>query len=291
MALGDRRTRRVARNASYIRFGAYAVGRKLIDSRTTARYNRMIRAAELSGQHQAALEWDQQKLAFLQQRYQRQVERRESALKIAKASPYIAGGSVAVLLLVGGAIAYGTHDAANIILPVKLVTGAVAGIAFVISVTWGPLVLAAPWIAVAALWHAGLRYARTSAAPAWLQTAAAADKDLQIDETTIAKALDALRIPQIRDYLKAGTPLQFLVTARQEGRGTYAKLRLPTGVTAEIVRHGLAVPGTGHRRAIEARDLLAGLDEVTTDAAGRVRLSDLPGMLRKLARHGRLTAA
>ena len=62
VALGDRRTRRVARNASYIGLGAYAIGRKLIDSRTTAQYNRMIRAAELSGQHQAALEWDQQKL-------------------------------------------------------------------------------------------------------------------------------------------------------------------------------------------------------------------------------------
>jgi S-DNA-T family DNA segregation ATPase FtsK/SpoIIIE len=56
-----------------------------------------------------------------------------------------------------------------------------------------------------------------------------------IDETTIARALGALRIQPINAYLKKGLPLQFLVPARADGRGTYAELRLPTGVAAELI--------------------------------------------------------
>ena len=40
--------------------------------------------------------------------------------------------------------------------------------------------------------------------PRWLAASSDADIDVTIDETTIAAAL---RIPQITDYLEAGTPL------------------------------------------------------------------------------------
>jgi S-DNA-T family DNA segregation ATPase FtsK/SpoIIIE len=54
--------------------------------------------------------------------------------------------------------------------------------------------------------------------PRWLATTADADVDVTIDETTIAAALAALRVPQITDYLKSGTPLQFITPARVDGR-------------------------------------------------------------------------
>jgi S-DNA-T family DNA segregation ATPase FtsK/SpoIIIE len=83
-----------------------------------------------------------------------------------------------------------------------------------------------------AAWREGRRH---GTAPAWLATASEAEADITIDETTIAAALAALRIPQIRDYLKTGLPLQYITPARRDGRGTHAVIRLPGGVPAEQI--------------------------------------------------------
>jgi len=88
---------------------------------------------------------------------------------------------------------------------------------------------------------------RVGAPPFWLLTAADAD-DLVIDETSIARALDALRIAQISAYLKAGSPLQFLTPARVDGRGTHAVIRLPAGVPAERIARRRADLATGLHR-------------------------------------------
>ncbi|MEU6781524.1 hypothetical protein ABZ912_20150 [Nonomuraea angiospora] len=88
------------------------------------------------------------------------------------------------------------------------------------------------WLVVAG-WREGNR--QPTAGPKWLATSADLDVDVRIDEVTITAALAALRIPQITAYLKQKLPLQFLVTARKDGRGTYAEVRLPTGVPAEEI--------------------------------------------------------
>lgn len=109
-----------------------------------------------------------------------------------------------------------------------------------------PLV-ALPLVALLA-WREGRR---AGTAPMWLRTAADAD-DVEIDETTIARALDALRIAQISGHLKAGLPLQFLTPARVDGRGTHAVVRLPAGVPAERIARRRADLATGlHRLAKE----------------------------------------
>jgi S-DNA-T family DNA segregation ATPase FtsK/SpoIIIE len=110
----------------------------------------------------------------------------------------------------------------------------------------------APIVAVPVLvllaWREGVRYATP---PLWLRTAADAD-DLAIDETTIARALDALRIQQISAHLKSGAPLQYLTPCRVDGRGTHAVIRLPHGVTAERIARRRADFATGlHRLAKE----------------------------------------
>ncbi|MDP4501119.1 FtsK/SpoIIIE domain-containing protein [Nonomuraea turcica] len=82
-------------------------------------------------------------------------------------------------------------------------------------------------------WLEGNRQPTTG--PKWLATSAELDVDVRIDEVTITTALAALRIPAITAYLKQKLPLQFLVSARKDGRGTYAEVRLPTGVPAEWI--------------------------------------------------------
>jgi S-DNA-T family DNA segregation ATPase FtsK/SpoIIIE len=78
------------------------------------------------------------------------------------------------------------------------------------------------------------------------------DEDVDIDETTIARALEAMRIPQVTAYFKAGHPLAFIVVPRREGRGTFFVLRLPAGVTADRIARRRADFATGlHRLAKE----------------------------------------
>src|SRR5690606_14651006 len=92
---------------------------------------------------------------------------------------------------------------------------------------------------------------RLGSGPAWAVTTAE-DSDISIDESTIAQALGALNIKQINDYLKSGAALQYITTARRDGRGTHAVIRLPKGVTAEKVATRRADLAAGlHRLARE----------------------------------------
>ncbi|MDX2974272.1 cell division protein FtsK, partial [Kribbella solani] len=114
------------------------------------------------------------------------------------------------------------------------------------ALVWSGVSIAAPFLIVLAAWREGKRRAEP---PAWLVTTADTAWDVAIDETTIAKALEALRIPAITQYLKAGLKLQFITPARVDGRGTHAVVRLPAGVTAEKIARRRGDLATGLHRA------------------------------------------
>jgi S-DNA-T family DNA segregation ATPase FtsK/SpoIIIE len=128
--------------------------------------------------------------------------------------------------------------------------GDIAGVVGVVLtvITYVVLYGGIPAVLLAAWWEGR----RRGTVPGWMATTADSDVDVTIDETTIAQALAALRIPQIRDYLKEGMPLQFITPARVDGRGTHAVIRLPAGVTAEKISRRRADLATGlHRLAKE----------------------------------------
>lgn len=110
----------------------------------------------------------------------------------------------------------------------------------------------AAWLTGPLLLYGGWREGDRQGGPGWRQTGDDVDEDITIDETTIALALDALRIPQIRDHFKAGRHLQYITPCRRDGRGTHAVIRLPAGVPAEKIARRRADFATGlHRRAKE----------------------------------------
>jgi len=239
------------RHVSYIPLGAYVAGRRVWESRSTARYDKAIKAAEQTGDHKTALDWDQRRAEFVRARHDRRMQRAESRRATARTAPWFALGAIFVLFALGVLLAVARRNAADIALPVEVVAHATEIIAAVIAVSWGPLVIASPWLLGVILWHVGRRNAST-AGPSWLRTALPGD-DMPIDETTVAKALEALRIPQVTDYLtKQRLPLQYIVPCRVDGRGTYAQLRLPRGVTAEQIGRKRAQLATGlYRSATE----------------------------------------
>lgn len=81
-----------------VRHGAYVLGgtrvltRRAWDSRTTARHERMMRAAEAAGQEDVARDWEQRAYIYRQSRHRRRMELLQLAMNAPKA---VAMGSAA----------------------------------------------------------------------------------------------------------------------------------------------------------------------------------------------------
>jgi DNA segregation ATPase FtsK/SpoIIIE, S-DNA-T family len=69
----------------------------------------------------------------------------------------------------------------------------------------------------------------------WLIQPDRDDADSWIDERMISKAMAHLGIRPLNAFLKDGGSLHYTVPARKDGDGTYAQVRLPLGVTADMV--------------------------------------------------------
>ncbi len=61
------------------------------------------------------------------------------------------------------------------------------------------------------------------------------DADSWVDERMISQALAHLGISPLDKCFKAGGQLGYTVPARLDGDGTYVQIRLPMGVTADMV--------------------------------------------------------
>jgi DNA segregation ATPase FtsK/SpoIIIE, S-DNA-T family len=86
------------------------------------------------------------------------------------------------------------------------------------------------WL-VAAVWEGRDR----TPGGGWLVRPDREDADSWIDERMISQALAHLGIAPLDRFVKAGGELVYTVPARVDGDGTYAQIRLPMGVTAEMV--------------------------------------------------------
>ena len=239
------RTRAAGRHAMYVPLGAAVVTRRLWEARTTARYGRWIRSAEASGDLDKVLAVEEREAKFRDARHERRVDMIQVPADLILRLPKLLGGLFLILAGTGVMLAIGTGHWIEIAVPFQVTARAVALAIIVISVAWGPLLLALPWVAAGALYWVGRAAASAGTAPRWAATSASADMDVSIDETTISRALDALRIPQITGYLKEGVPMQYLTPCRRDGRGTHAVIRLPAGVPAERIARRRADLATG----------------------------------------------
>lgn len=69
----------------------------------------------------------------------------------------------------------------------------------------------------------------------WLTQPDREDADSWVDERMISKALAHLGITPLNQFFKDSGQLAYTVSARKDGDGTYAQVRLPLGVTADMV--------------------------------------------------------
>lgn len=242
-------TKSTARHIVYVGVGVVVTARRLWESRTDARPQRMMRAAETSGQFERVDWWYEKSEQAKDRRHKRRMDWLQMPFRLGKAVAMGVVGWFAALLVLGIVIALASKDASYAFAPVLAFVKVVAWLWWLFTVAWLALIALAVVVTVAGLWVAGRNAGVT---PGWLQTSDDRDVDVTIDETTIARALAALRIPQITSYLKEGSPLQFLTPCRVDGRGTHCVVRLPAGVTADKVARRRADLATGlHRLAKE----------------------------------------
>jgi S-DNA-T family DNA segregation ATPase FtsK/SpoIIIE len=172
-------TRRVGRHTSYIVVGGLVVAKRIWKSRSTAVYNQMIAAAVATGDREGALAWEQRRSQFVRDRHDRRVERIRIRLEVVRALPRIGAGVVAVLTGTGVMLAIADKHVSAVKLPFEVTADVVKWVIVAVSVSYGPFLLAAPWLVLVVLWHVGRTNAAT-AGPAWLRTAADADIDVAI---------------------------------------------------------------------------------------------------------------
>ncbi|MFI6026373.1 cell division protein FtsK [Amycolatopsis magusensis] len=227
--------------------GLESWGRRTWDASTLGVYRRQIKAAEAMGNTDEVKEWTERMEAVKDRRHKRLMDLPTLLKGLVKAGVVSLAAAVVLTLLVG--LLVQLSDAGSFVGVVSGVLGALNWLFTAIAWAWTPLIVVAPYvISVGVLLGAWREGRRRGTAPGWLATAADADTDVSIDETTIARALSALRIPQVTAYLKEGLPLQFITPARRDGRGTHAIVRLPAGVTAERVANRRADLATGLHR-------------------------------------------
>lgn len=99
-----------------------------------------------------------------------------------------------------------------------------------VVVRWLAVLGPVGWV-VAAVWEGRDR----TPGAAWLTQPDRADAESWVDERMISRALAHLGVAPLNAFFKSGGELIYLTSARKDGDGTFARIRLPLGVTADMV--------------------------------------------------------
>jgi S-DNA-T family DNA segregation ATPase FtsK/SpoIIIE len=153
----------VVRNAWYPVAGAGVVLKRWRDTHGASRYERMMRQAELAGDHEALLEWETRDVAEKQRRHQRVMDWLGSPLQLVKAGGIAVASLIALLLALGIILAVADGDIARVIEPITGVINAIRWIVWFVTVYGMLLVTGATAAVLAYLWHLGRT--RTDAPP------------------------------------------------------------------------------------------------------------------------------
>jgi S-DNA-T family DNA segregation ATPase FtsK/SpoIIIE len=227
--------RLLARHGSYTAAGAGILAKRAWDSRSTARYERMMRAAEAAGDHETAKEWEQRAAAFRAARHQRRMDLLKAPERIAKGAAIGAGVGAGSLLALGVVMAIAQKDPALVGAPFMATIETVNWIIFIATVVWGPLAAIGPWLLLLGLWNVGRKQ---QAAPMWAMPAGHRSTDGEpITPSIVVTALRDLGIPALRRAIKdmgdAGASMLGPIVLA--GCGVEVDATLPIGASTDEV--------------------------------------------------------
>ncbi|MFE1430377.1 cell division protein FtsK [Streptomyces fungicidicus] len=224
--------RLAVRHGAYVWGGTRILARRAWDSRTAARYQRMMRIAEAGGNEELVREWEQRLSSYRAARQKRRMEMLQMAINAPKALLTGTAAGAGVLLLLGILIAWNTHDVHDVLAPIEAVVDFVGLVAFVAGVVWNPLLCALPWLALATVWAVG-RHQQT--APVWALPVDQVEQGVVPDEGAILRALGNLGIAPLNKAIKEGWQPRWVQPTTRSGNGWHTQLQLPMGVDVEMI--------------------------------------------------------
>lgn len=225
----------VGRNALvYPTLGAGVAMKRWRDTHGSSRYERMMRSAELAGDHEKLADWEARDVTEKQRRHDRSMDWVRSPLQLAKAVAVITV-SAAVLLLVLGIILW-LGDKGGVLDPITAVVDAIAFTIWFV-VTYGVLLVLGTTAGVVTwLWNLG----RTSqAVPAMFRPAAQRNlDDVEITPSVVVTALRDLRISELRKKIEAmeDRGAAMLGPIGVAGCGVEFDIFLPSGIDTDEVK-------------------------------------------------------
>ncbi|MGX9921921.1 FtsK/SpoIIIE domain-containing protein [Streptomyces sp. NPDC002248] len=225
-----------ARHSLYVAGGARIVTRRVWESRTTARYERMMRAAEAAGNTELAAEWEERGQRFRDARHRRRMDLLTAPADAARGLAVGTGMSIGALVALGVVLAIANKDAADVVTPLMAVVKLIKLLITIVTVVWGPLVTLAPFLALLGLWAVG---AHQKAAPQWALPASVRDGEGEpITPSIVVKALRDLGVATLRNAIKemgdAGASM--LGPIRIAGCGVEVDVTLPSGVSTNEIQ-------------------------------------------------------
>jgi DNA segregation ATPase FtsK/SpoIIIE, S-DNA-T family len=221
---------RVAARALYTAGAGHASWvRRAVDALTHGPVREQIRLARLAGDREALAEWTERLVALKDGRAERLRELPATLIAGLRALFVVLCVLAGLLLVVGLWLAF-TPDSMGWsgwwLLIKHILNGTLTALSFAVrALLWGGL----PALVVTA-WREGRRAAQP---PRWLfSSEERAQEDAEITADVITAALRHVKIPALTRYLTGGGALEYVITPREQGGGTYTQVRLPMGVTA-----------------------------------------------------------
>jgi S-DNA-T family DNA segregation ATPase FtsK/SpoIIIE len=239
-ALADERVRTAGRlavrHASYITGGTKVLGRRVWDSRSSSRYERMIRAAEAAGILDEVKEWEARAQAYRAARHRRRLDMLQLMIQAPKAIALATTGAAGTLLMLGILLAWGSGEVRDVLTPIETVIDLVQLLAFLGGVIWDPFLFAAPWIGLAAVWVVG-RHQHT--APQWALPASARTYGDAITPHIVVVAFRDLGISPLRKAIEGmgDVGAAMLSPIKIAGCGVQVDVHLPSGVSTEEIQN------------------------------------------------------
>jgi len=236
----DERTRAacrlMVRHGMYVAGGSRILTRRAWDGRTAARYERLMRAAEAAGNMELAQHWEERGQTFRAARHKRRIELMTMPQQFAKGLAWGIGAACGGLLILGAAVALATGKPGDTLIPFHVVIETIRIAVLVGTTVWGPLMMAGPWLLLAALWSVGRKQ---QAAPQWALPARDRDSTgAAITPSIVVTALRDLGIAPLRTAIKemgdvGAAMLSPIVIA---GCGVEVDVTLPSGVSTEEIQ-------------------------------------------------------
>ncbi|GHA51913.1 cell division protein FtsK [Streptomyces tauricus] len=229
--------RAIARHSLFTFNGGRIVARRTWDGKTGARYERMIRAAEVAGNLEVAEEWEERLQRFRAARHHRRMDLLHSPVEAAKGAAVGTGMGIGALVALGVVMAINNGDIADVVTPLAATIEFIAAVIRIVQIVWGPALTIGPFLALLALWAVG---SKQQAAPAWsMPDHVRSDEGEPITPSIVVKALRDLGVPALRNAIKemgdAGASM--LGPIRIAGCGVEVDVTLPSGVSTNEVQN------------------------------------------------------